>query len=112
MAHFRRHGNPEVGSSLGPLLEQAGLQAVEVLLRGLHHWLPGQAGSQRELVDYIRAFSEPEAAAMAADPDCDPALLRLGLERFARLPGRPGGAFSGACYRAVGRAGGRTPRRV
>ena len=104
VAHFNRCGNAHTGPALGPLLEQAGFAQVLNTMVGIHHWCPSRRDDVQDFCSYLLAFIEPERSALLATaphPDAT-ALIKTGLERFARLAERPDGAISLSAYQAQG----------
>ncbi len=104
VAHFNRHGNAHAGPALGPWLEQAGFTEVHNAMVGIHHWCPSRRDDVQDFCSYLLGFIEPERSALltaAATPHAA-ALIKTGLERFARLAERPDGAISLSAYQAQG----------
>ena len=104
VAHFNRCGNAHTGPALGPLLEQAGFAQVLNTMVGIHHWCPSRRDDVQDFCSYLLAFIKPERSALLATaphPDAT-ALIKTGLERFARLAERPDGAISLSAYQAQG----------
>ncbi len=63
VAHFNRHGDAHAGPRLGPLLEQAGFNAVQIEMLGVHHWCPSGRGQVHDFCRFLLGLIEPELPA-------------------------------------------------
>jgi len=102
ICHFNRHGDAHAGPRLAPWLVQAGFSEVSNQMVGIHHWCPSQEERVREFCSYLLQFISPELPALLAKtPEpAKAALIRKGLEHFARLADRRDGAISLSVYQA------------
>ena len=91
---FRRHGQPRMGRSLGPLLAAVGFAPVSSTPVGFHHFTGGEPGALRAFVTYLLGFLDPMIPRLAEDLALDIARLQAGAEALRALPGLPEASFT------------------
>lgn len=97
--HFRRHGQPQAGLNLAPLLHAAGFAHVAVRPMGFHFSTASSEPLLRAHADYLAGFLEP-AIPDLAKLGFDVARMTRGVAHLRSLHTTPAGALTNIVYRA------------